>query len=72
MKKGRVSADFQEESTLHGNSHLTKEEIRPYSFAQVNGTENLGNGYQRSQLAKSQCICAQSSKIVFMNMVKKS
>ncbi len=34
-------------------------------------TKNLGNGYKRSQLAKSQCICPQSFKIVSINTVKK-
>ncbi len=34
--------------------------------------ENLGNGYKRSWLAKSECICTHCYKTVFMNMVKNS
>ncbi len=38
----------------------------------ITSPENPGNGYKRSRHAKSQWICPQSSKTLFMNTVKKS
>jgi hypothetical protein len=34
-EKGQVSADFQKESTLYGNSYYEKEDGRPLPFAKV-------------------------------------
>ncbi len=34
-EKGRVSTDFQKESTLDGNSYYENQEGRPFSFVQV-------------------------------------
>ncbi len=72
MKKRRVSADFskREESTLSGTSTTKKRRVEPTLLHKwVYRKSGKWIRYKKSRLAKSQCICPQSS---FMNMDKNS